>query len=119
MSYDIEYKQGDSDTAGARLYDDNGLLDLTDKTVTFVMKDLSEGTNRFEIPCTLGGSYQNIYYSPARGGVTIPFSSIETAVNEQFKGEFVISWTDTNGFTYTRHCPSGNNYHSIMIWEKV
>lgn len=126
MSFDIEYKQDDADTAGAILSDNNGPLDLTGKTVTFVIKDtdvyVDQEAARYEIPCILGGYYQNSYYSAARGGVTIPFIPTEVSKPTQqagiFKGEFVITWAQNN-FTYTRRCPSGNNTHTIMIWEKL
>ncbi len=122
MSFDIEYKQDDSDKAGAILSDVNGLMDLTGKTVSFVIKDTGYGSTRYEIPCTLGGYYNNLYYTAARGGVTIPFipdgALKPTSVPGLFKGEFVISWV-YNGVTYSRRCPSGQNTHSVMIWEKL
>jgi len=114
MSYDVEYKQGDVDTAGAVLSDDNGVLDLTDTTVTYVMKDLETEVIRYEISCTLGGTVNGIYHSAAHGGCTVPFSSTETTAKGQFKSEFVVT-----GSNFVRHIPSGNNYKSVMIWEKV
>ncbi|MFA6768940.1 MAG: hypothetical protein WCR86_11045 [Parabacteroides sp.] len=114
MSYDVEYKQGDVDTVGFVLSDDDGAIDLTDKTVTYVMKDLQTGDVRYEISCTLGGTVNGIYYSAAQGGGTVPFSGTETTTSGQFKSEFVVTGTN-----FVRHIPSGNNYKSIMIWEKV
>lgn len=114
MGYDIEYKQGDIDTAGAVISDDEGVIDLTEKTVNFVMKDIETETHRYEISCTLGGKVNGIYYSPARGGVTIPFTEIETAETGLFNGEFVII-----GSSSTIRVPSGNKYLSIMIWDKI
>ena len=114
MTYDIEYKQDDVDTVGAVLSDHDGVLDLTDKTVNYVMKDLQTGEVRHEISCTLGGTVNGIYHSAAHGGVTIPFTATETPTPGQFKSEFVVTGTN-----FVRHIPSGNNYKSVMIWEKV
>ncbi|MEN6293609.1 MAG: hypothetical protein ABFD07_16540 [Methanobacterium sp.] len=114
MTYDFEYKQGDVDTAGAVLSDDDGALDLTDKTVTYIMKDLQTGLTKYEISCTLGGTVDGVYHSAAHGGVTVPFTATETAKSGQFKSEYVITGTN-----FVKHVPSGNNYKSVMIWEKV
>lgn len=114
MTYDIEYKQGDIDSVGAVLSDDNGVIDLTDTTVIYVMKDLETGETRYEISCTLGGTVNGIYHSAAHGGVTVPFTGTETSASGQFKSEFVVTGTN-----FVRHIPSGNNYKSVMIWEKV
>lgn len=114
MSYDVEYKQEDVDTAGAVLSDSNGVLDLTGKTVTYVMKDLGTGTTRYEISCTLGGTVNGIYHDAAHGGVTVAFTETETATLGQYKSEFVVVGTN-----FKRHIPSGNSYKSVMIWEKV
>lgn len=114
MTYDIEYKQGDVDTSGAVLSDEDGVLDLTGKTVTYVMKDLQTGLTRHEISCTLGGTVGGVYHSAAHGGVTIPFTATETTAYGQYKSEFVLTGTN-----FVRHVPSGNNYKSVMIWEKV
>jgi hypothetical protein len=114
MSYDIEYKQGDVDAVGAVLSDDSGVLDLTDKTITFVMADLQSGVAKYEISCTLGGTVNGVYHPAAHGGVTIPFTATETAAFGQYKSEFVVTGTN-----YVRHIPSGNKYKSVMIWEKV
>ncbi|MFA6769480.1 MAG: hypothetical protein WCR86_13805 [Parabacteroides sp.] len=114
MSYDVEYKQGDVDTAGFVLSDDDGAIDLTDKTVTYVMKNLQTGEIRYEISCTPGGTVNGIYYSAAHGGGTVPFSGTETSTSGQYKSEFVVTGTN-----FVRHVPSGNNYKSVMIWEKV
>jgi len=114
MTYDIEYKQGDVDTSGAVLSDDDGVLDLTDKTVTYVMKDLDTGATRHEISCTLGGRVNGVYHSAAHGGVTVPFTGTETATLGQYKSEFVVT-----GANFERRVPSGDNYKSVMIWEKV
>lgn len=114
MSYDVEYKQGDVDTAGAVLSDDDGVIDLTGKTATYVMKDLETGEIRHEISCTPGGWVNGLYHSAAHGGVTVLYSGTETATGGQFKSEFVVT-----GSNFVRHIPSGNNYISVMIWEKV
>ncbi len=114
ITYDIEWKQGDVDEAGAVVSDANGLVDLTDKTVVLSMKDVETGLIPYKINCLLSGSYNGMYYSAARGGVTIPFSKIETLVSGLFKGEFIVT-----GPNKTVHVPSGNNYLSIMIWEEV
>lgn len=114
MTYDVEYKQEDVDTSGAVLSDSNGVLDLTGKTVTYVMKDLSTGVIRHEISCTLGGTVNGIYHDAAHGGVTVSFTETETTTSGQYKGEFVVVGTDIK-----RRVPSGNNYKSVMIWEKV
>lgn len=114
MTYDIEWKQGDVDSAGAIILDVNGLVDLTNKTVKLVMKDVDTEIVKYEINCTLSGIYNGVYYSAARGGVSVPFSELETLVSGLFKGEFVVT-----GSISTVHMPSGNNYLSIMIWEKV
>lgn len=114
MTYDIEYKQGDVDTAGAVLSDDDGVLDLTGKTVIYVMNDLQTETDRHEISCTLGGTVNGVYHSAAHGGVTIPFTGTETATYGQYKSEFVVT-----GANFERRIPSGDNYKSVMIWEKV
>lgn len=102
------------DKAHAVLSDNNGLIDLTGKKITFVMKDLFSGENRFEIICIPSCIYNGKYYSAARGGVTIPFSAIETTLSGVFKGEFVVTSNDA-----TVHIPSGNLYISIMVWESV
>ena len=114
MTYDIEYKQGDVDTVGVVLSDNDGVIDLTGKTVTYVMKDLQTGEVRHEISCTLGGTVNGVYHSAAHGGVTITFTATETHTPGQFKSEFVITGTN-----FVRHIPSGNNYTSVMIWDKV
>jgi hypothetical protein len=114
MTYDVEYKQEDIDTSGVVLSDSNGVLDLTDKTVTFVMKDLNTGEIRHEISCTLGGWVNGIYHSAAHGGATVSFTGTETSSSGQYKSEFVVTGTN-----FKRHIPSGNNYKSVMIWEKV
>lgn len=114
MTYDIQYKQGDVDTVGNILSDDDGVLDLTGKTVTLVMVDIATELILYPITCSLGGTVNGVYYSAARGGVTVPFSTVETLTSGEFKGEFVVV-----GSTSTVHIPSGNNYLSIMIWEKV
>ena len=114
MTYDLEYKQGDVDTVGVVLSDNDGVLDLTSKTVTYVMKDLNTGEIRHEITCTLGGTVNGIYHSAAHGGATVTFTETETAAHGQYKSEFVVT-----GPNFKRHIPSGNNYKSVMIWEKV
>lgn len=113
-TYDIEYKQSDVDTSGAVLSDDDGVLDLTGKTVTYMMKDLNTGEVRHEISCTLGGTVNGIYHTAAHGGVTVPFTGTETSTSGQYKSEFVVTGTN-----FVRHVPSGNNYKSVMIWEKA
>ncbi|MDD4521714.1 MAG: hypothetical protein PHW84_02015 [Methanosarcina sp.] len=112
--YDIEYKQDDVDTAGTTLQDDDGLLDLTGKTVTLIMKKVDADTPRYEIPCTPGGTVNGVYYSAARGGVTTSFSKVQTAVPDEYEGEFVVV-----GENFERRIPSGNNHKKIMIWEKL
>jgi hypothetical protein len=114
MTYDIQYKEGDIDTVGALLSDNTGLLDLTGKTITFVMKDVDTKLIKYTITCTPGGTINNIYYSGAHGGVTIPFSATETLAGGLFDGEFVVT-----GSLSTIHIPSGDNYISIMIWDQV
>lgn len=119
-TYDIEYKQGDVDSVGAVLsqYDplvqSNVVRDLTGCTVTLVMKDIETETHRFVINCTLGGTYQGVYYSAARGGITIPFADTNTAVAGLFYGEFIVV-----GNGSTAHIPSGNKYLQIMIWDAI
>lgn len=128
--YNIEYKQGDSDKAGTVLSDNDGVLDLTAKTVAFVMKRYDTDTPKYRIPCSLGGTYQGVYYSPARGGVTTLFSKANAVIEEgtstldtleaaEYIGEFVVSGTDENGDPFEKHIPSGNNYYHVMIWEKI
>lgn len=118
MNYDLEYKQGDSDTAGSVLTDANGVIDLTDKTVIFVMKEL-DGAQTYEIPCSLGGTYQGVYYSAARGGVTTLFSQVETLNEKEYEGEFIVSGTDSSGNVWVRHIPSGDHFKSVMIWRSL
>ena len=118
MTYNIQYKQGDVDTVGNVLSDDDGVIDLSGKTVTLAMVDVATESIFYEIDCILGGWVKTngilTYYSAARGGVTAQFSAVETLTSGEFKGEFVVV-----GSTSTVHIPSGNNYLSIMIWEKV
>jgi len=118
MTYDIQYKQGDVDTVGNIISDDDGVMDLTGKTITLAMVDVATESIFYEIDCILGGWVKTngvwVYYSAARGGVTAQFSTVETLTSGEFKGEFVVT-----GAASTVHIPSGNNYLSIMIWEKV
>lgn len=118
MSYDIEYKQGDSDTAGFSLTDDDGVIDLTGKTVIFVMQEI-DGDEYYEISCSLGGMYRGAYYSAARGGVTTLFSTVQTLKIGDFEGEFVVYGLDSNGDPWTRHIPSGDNFLSVRIWRSL
>jgi hypothetical protein len=118
VSYDLEYKQGDSDTAGSVLSDANGVLDLTNKTVIFVMKQI-DGSRQYEINCSLGGIYQGAYYSAARGGVTTLFSRVETLTAGEYEGEFIVSGTDASGNSWVRHIPSGDRFKSVMIWRSL
>ncbi len=118
MTYDLEYKQGDIDTTGSVLSDANGVIDLTDKTVIFVMKEVG-GTLSYTITCSLGCTYQGVYYSAARGGVTTLFSQVETLVEGEYEGEFIVSGTDALGRPWVRHIPSGDRFNSVMIWRSL
>lgn len=112
--YDIQYKQGEKDTANAVLSQNGNLIDLTPYTVTFVMINTQTNVVKGPITCTLGCTYKGEYYSGARGGVQIPFSDVDTADSGLFHGEWVL--TSSNSIS---RVPSGENYVQIKIWEKV
>ena len=111
----IVYKVGDVDDAAAILYENDVAVDLTGATVSFVMK---KDTTVITISCTLGCIYEGEAVTAASGGVTIPFSAVETATAGRYQAEFVI---ERGG--YVGHNPSStsatNNYHTVIIWTAL
>lgn len=118
MSYDIVYKTGDSDIIGA-IIKENGIgVNLTGRIVTFVMKN-PDGL-RVVVPCTLGGTVNKVYVPGTSGGVSINFTEESTAVADEYEGEFVISWGDTDSVRAPGgNIPSDELRLSILIMEAL
>lgn len=112
MTYDIEYKTGDTDDVGAVLSMDGEAIDLTGMTVSFVMKSAA-GTKE-TLACSLGGTVNNIYVPETAGGCTIHFDETATGTAGIYRGEFIVSLGDADV-----HIPSGNNFVNIVIWESL
>lgn len=114
MSYDIEYKVGDTDTVGARLMHNGSPVNLTGFTVEFVMKN--DAGTRVTVPCSLGGTVDGVLIPASGGGITMHFSPTNgTATASLYTGEYVVSHSETESVRF----PSGNNYKTVKIWEAV
>lgn len=107
----IEYKVGEIDTIGGIIFENGTPVNLTDSTVSFIMKGNS---SPITLTCTLGGYVNGQYVSPDNGGVTINITDAATATAGQYLGEFIVS---KNG--YVARPPSGNNFITITIWEAL
>lgn len=111
MSNTIEYKAGDIDTIGAIIIEDGNPMDLSDATVSFIMKKDSQ---KITLVCDLGGFVNGIDVLAIDGGVTINVTSDATATPGQYQGEFLIT---KDG--YIAHAPSGNNFITVTIWAAL
>lgn len=112
----IDYKRTDSDEVGTVLKQNGAAVNLTGYTVSFTMKstDISTPT-RYELMCTLGGTVDGKYVPASSGGLTIHFTATETVAVGEYLGEYVVS----DGYGNSVSFPSGDNYISITIWERL
>lgn len=112
MNYEIELNQGDTDSIGAVLKENNETVDLTGSIVTFSMKN--ESGVEHDIECTQGGTVAGVNYTFAEGGVTIPFTSSHTQYADVFQGKITVLKPSAQ-----KTFPSGNTYISVKVWEGV
>jgi hypothetical protein len=112
MSYEIELNQGDTDSIGAVLKENNIEVDLTGSVVTFFMKN--ESGVEHSIECLQGGIVAGVNYSFAQGGITIPFTTEHTQYADSFQGKLTAVKNSIQ-----RTFPSSNIYISVKIWEAV
>lgn len=111
-TYDIQYKVGDTDTVGAILKQNDAAIDLTGYIVSFRMKNTA-GTLR-TITCSLGGVVNGTNVPGTSGGITAQFTASDTAVADDYNGEFVM--TNASGSV---RIPSGNNYIKVKVWDAI
>lgn len=111
----IVYKVGDSDETGTILKQDGTAIDLTGYVVSFVMKSTTVTSMRYILKCTLGGLVDGKYIPASNGGVSIHFTSTETANVGEFNGEFIVA----DGCGNSVRIPSGDSHIPITILEAL
>ncbi len=88
--YDLQLTKGDSENVAAIISDGTTARDLSGCSVILEMKQ-AENTI-YTIQCKLGAKKSiNELISPSGGGVTIPFTSKETALEGLFYSYFKVT----------------------------
>ena len=106
----IELNQGDTDRVPFVLKEDGVGIDLTRCSVTFVMKLIS-GTTKYTIDVTPGATVDGVPVLYSAGGVTVLFSSVETATAGDYYGYFSV-----DEFGEIRTFPTvSSNYVRVVI----
>lgn len=90
MTYDIEIGQGDTDSIPAVLKENGVGFNLTGTTITFSLKN-DLGSITYDITCLPGAIVNGVTVPFTEGGITIPFSSTETAASGLFFGVIKVN----------------------------
>jgi hypothetical protein len=105
LSYDIEFGEGDSLDVDVTLYDENGVINLTDTKVVFCMKNTEEV--EYNIICVIK--------SAVNGVVTIPFTTVESDLAGLFLGTFILIKNNT-----LKTVPSASDsYISVFVKKAI
>jgi hypothetical protein len=114
---DFVYKVGVSDDVTSHLTQNKKSIDLTGVTLTLNIKDITNPTNRIEVPCTVGGivSVNGVDYSEVEGGCTINFANSDLSI----KGEYHCELVGTKNGTVWFRIPYNNDYLVLMVYPEV
>ncbi|MCK9310678.1 MAG: hypothetical protein M0P26_00205 [Bacteroidales bacterium] len=112
VTYELELNQGDSINVGMLLKEGGVGVNLTGSIVTFSMKN--EAEVEFNIVCAQGGTVNGKTYTFEEGGITVPFSAVNTVNANVFQGKvYAVKAAVQKTF------PSSSTYITVKIWEAI